>query len=94
MESLVKEFYQKRRWNSEDLQDRLEQIEQDLQNRKTTSTEEKKFIIEIEKIRATLDKLDEYEVLYEEYTIIKNDLKGISVKDLSGELKEKFKLLK
>ncbi len=94
MDALVKDFYMKRRWNQEDLQDRLDAIEQDLQNRKTTSTEEKKFIIEIERIRSTLGKIDEYELLYEEYTILKNDLKGINVKDLSAELTEKFRQLK
>lgn len=41
-----------------------------------------------------MEKVEEYEELYEEYTIIKNDLKGINVKDLSVELKEKFKKLK
>jgi hypothetical protein len=41
-----------------------------------------------------MESLEEYEVLYNEYTIIKNDLKGINVGDLSKELSEKFKLLK
>lgn len=94
MESLVKEFYQKRKWTVEALQEKLDQIEQDLQNRKVTSTEEKKFLVEIEKIKLTMEKLAEYEILYNDYTIIKNDLKGINVQDLSKELSEKFKLLK
>lgn len=41
-----------------------------------------------------MEKLSEYEILYNDYTIIKNDLKGINVQDLSKELSEKFKLLK
>ena len=94
MEALVKDFYLKRKWTSDDLQERLEKIETDLQNRKVTSTEEKKFLVEIEKIKLTMESLEEYEVLYNEYTIIKNDLKGINVGDLSKELSEKFKLLK
>jgi hypothetical protein len=49
---------------------------------------------EIEKIRETMEKMDSYEELHNEYTIIKNDLKGISVKDLSSDLKEKFTMLK
>lgn len=38
--------------------------------------------------------MDDYEELYNEYTLIKNDLKGVNIKDLSGDLNEKFKKLK
>lgn len=49
---------------------------------------------EIEKIIKTQERLDEYEELSNEYVIIKNDLKGINVKDLSNELRQKFSKLK
>ena len=51
-------------------------------------------MVEIEKIRSTLCQLEDYEELYNEYTIIKNDLKGINIHDLSTELREKYKKLK
>lgn len=36
-------------------------------------------MVEIEKIRQTLGRVEEYEELHNEYTIVKNDLKGIVV---------------
>lgn len=94
MDLLVKDFYLKRKWRKDDLIDKLDQIEQELQNKKVTSTEEKKYMVEIEKIRQTLGRVEEYEELHNEYTIVKNDLKGIVVQDLSSELREKFRKLK
>lgn len=38
METLVKDFYQKRRWNKDDLEDKLESIESELRNQKVNST--------------------------------------------------------
>lgn len=44
-------------------------------------------------MRDTLTKMDQFEELAQEYVVIKNGLKGINVKELSAELKEKFNRL-
>lgn len=94
MEQLTKEFYLKRKWTKEQLLERIEQKEEEMRNRLINAQEERQFNSELNKMRDTMTKMDQYEILAQEYVVINNGLKGINVKDLSAELSVKFNRLK
>ena len=90
MDQLTKEFYQKRKWTRESLLEKIEEKEEEMRNKRINAQEEKQYNLELKKMRDTLTKMDQFEELAQEYVVIKNGLKGINLKELSSELKEKF----
>lgn len=65
-----------------------------MRNKKLTATEEKVFLVEIDKIEDSLLNVDRLEELNDQYIILNNGLKGINIKDLNKDLKEKFERMK
>ena len=74
--------------------DILESKEEEMRNKKLTATEEKSYLAEIEKIESSLLSLDRLEQLNDQYVVINNGLKGVDIKGLNKDLKEKFERLK
>lgn len=93
MDQLTKEFYLKRKWTRESLLEKIEDTEEEMRNKRINAQEERQYNSELKKMRDTLTKMDQFEEIAQEYVVIKNGLKGINVKELSAELREKFNRL-
>lgn len=93
MDQLTKEFYLKRKWTRESLLEKIEDTEEEMRNKRINAQEERQYNSELKKMRDTLTKMDQFEEIAQEYVVIKNGLKGINVKELSTELREKFNRL-
>lgn len=58
MEQLTKEFYMKKKWTREGLNERIERKEGEMRNKKINAQEERQYNSELSKMRETLTKID------------------------------------
>lgn len=94
MDKLVKTFYKEKKWNREKLEEILEQKEDFIKNNKLTATQEKSYLKEITQIEDTLENMEVLENLQNEYVALQSGIKGVDIKNLSKEVREKFERLK